>query len=233
MTMPTSRSSTLLVFLFVAAWVSLAPAQPAQLTVTMVGNAGVMLSDDSSSLLIDLPYESGASGYQTYRPEQLRPAGTTVAVVTHHHRDHFAPELFLARPTWKVIGPPSVVRPLPGDRVLSGDRATVGAFEIIAIPTPHTDDHRSYQIRWHGRVLQAVGDTEDPGSLRQGPPPDVLFITPWLSCAAAEAGITRLAVRSIAYHLARSGADRICGDVEVLEQGASFTVPAGSGSGSR
>ena len=73
-------------------------------------------------------------------------------------------------------------------------------------------------------MLYFVGDTEDPKSLNSGPARDVLFITPWLSCAATEAGIKNLASRSIAYHLRRGGGDRICGTVEVLEQGTSFLL---------
>jgi hypothetical protein len=204
----------------------LGPARSAELQVTMVGNAGVLLSDYATSLLIDLPYASGASVYQTYRPDALQPSGTVVSVVTHHHRDHFEPDLFLDHDSWKIIGPPSVGGSIPPERVVHGDSVRIGGFDIVTIPTPHTPDHRSYRIRWGGRVLHIVGDTEDPETLTAGPQRDLLFITPWLSCSATASGVRPLAGRSVAYHMRRSGRDRICGPVEVLDQGASFSIAA-------
>ena len=202
---------------------------PAPLTITMVGNAGVMLSDGSATLLVDLPYTSGAHGYQHYDPTALAPEGTTVSVITHEHRDHFDPALFAARESWQVIGPRSVTRGLPPSRVLHGDSVQIGAFSVVAIPTPHTDDHRSYRIRWHDQVLHVVGDTERPNHLVDSPPINVLFITPWLSCAAADDGLLNIARRSVAYHLDPSGSDRICGDVDVLTQGSTFQIDGSSG----
>ncbi len=199
-------------------------AARAQLTVTLVGNAGVVVSDGEVSLLIDLPYESGAFGYQTYDHEALAPVGDVVSVVTHHHRDHFAPELFLSRAAWRAIGPPSAMAGVPAARILTGDSIVVGSFSVVVVPTPHTDDHRSYRVRWHDRVLHFVGDTEDPTSLVATPPMDVLFVTPWLSCAAETAAGFRTAARRIAYHVDPGGRDRFCGGIEVLPQGASFRV---------
>ena len=158
-------------------------AQAAELQVTLVGNAGVLLADGASSLLVDLPYQSGAFGYMKYRPGDLDPAGSVVSVITHHHSDHFDPELFERRQGWRIVAPPSVTEGLPRDRSLTGDSIQVGNFSIRVIPTPHTPDHRSYRVGWRGRVLHFVGDTEDPASLADGPEIDVLFVTPWLSCA--------------------------------------------------
>lgn len=196
------------------------------LRVTMVGNAGVILSDGATSLLVDLPYESGAAGYQRYRPDQLRPTGKVVSVITHHHRDHFDPRLFAARGEWQIVGPPSVIESLPPSRVLGGDSVRVGAFDIVTLPTPHTADHRSYRVRWAGHVIQFVGDTEDPGQFRSGPRIDLLFITPWLSCTALQNEFRQLAARSIAYHLRPGGGDRICGEIDRLRQGASIELSA-------
>jgi L-ascorbate metabolism protein UlaG (beta-lactamase superfamily) len=198
--------------------------QAPDLRVTMVGNAGVLLTDGAASLLVDLPYESGAFGYMHYDPSQLAPLGRTVSVITHHHADHFHPEQFASRADWELIGPPSVTGALPRGRVLDGDSIQVGHFSVVVLPTPHTDDHRSYRIRWRGLVMHFVGDTEDPAALNRGPDVDVLFVTPWLSCAAARVGGLEKAARRIAYHLAPGGGDQICGDVEALEQGSSFAL---------
>ena len=213
----------MLVGVLAGAWLS-ASAIQAQLTVTLVGNAGVVLSDGQVSLLLDLPYESGAFGYMRYDPDRLRPSGEVVSVITHHHRDHFAPELFLAHEAWRVIGPESVTGSVPRARVLSGDSIGIGAFSVVVLPTPHTDDHRSYRVRWRDRVLHFVGDTEDAASLRASPRVDVLFVTPWLSCAAEGTAGFLAAARRIGYHLDPAGRDRICGPVEVLEQGTVLGV---------
>lgn len=196
-------------------------AQAPELRVTMVGNAGVMLADGATTLLVDLPYESGAFGYQRYDAAAVRPGGEVVAVVTHHHRDHFAPELL--RDGWKVLGPPSVTRGMATARVVTWDSVRIGAFDVVVVPTPHTDDHRSYRVRWHGRVFHFTGDTEDTAALRSSPAIDVLFITPWLSCTASRAGLTRLGARRVAYHRAPTGNEEVCG-AEPLAQGASFVV---------
>lgn len=196
-----------------------------ELAVTMVGNAGVVLTDGATSLLVDLPYESGAHGYMVYDPEALDPPGAVTSIITHHHTDHFDPALFLERDDWRILGPPSVTGGLPPARVVEGDSVSLGAFDVVVVPTPHTPDHRSYRIRWDGRVLYFTGDTEDAARLRDGPAIDVLFVTPWLSCTA-ELDVEAVAARQIAYHLNPRGADRVCGEVERLPQGASFTIQA-------
>lgn len=197
--------------------------QAPTLTVEFVGNAGVSLSDGSTTLLVDLPYEPGAFGYMRYDPGALRPAGTVVSVITHDHRDHFDPGLFLARAEWRVVGPPSVTRHVPAGRRLSGDSVQIGAFAVVAIATPHTEDHRSYRVRWRGRVLHFVGDTEQPESLAGGPV-DLLFVTPWLSCLVAGSGRGSFGRRSIAYHHRADRSDRMCGPVEVPQQGTRFSL---------
>ncbi len=210
--------------LLLIAWSS--PVQTAELTIQLIGNAGVMLSDSVTSVLVDLPYEPGAFGYMRYDPAGLEPPGGAVSVITHHHRDHFDASLFRSRPSWRIVGPPSVTADLSAERVLDGDSVQVGAFAIVAVRTPHTDDHRSYRIRWRGRVLYFVGDTEDPPLLLQQDAVDVLFITPWLSCAVAATGRSVSASRAVVYHGRPDGSDRTCGSVEALPQGTTFSLPS-------
>jgi glyoxylase-like metal-dependent hydrolase (beta-lactamase superfamily II) len=196
----------------------------AELDITMVGNAGVMLTDGDHSILIDLPYQPGAYGYAAYEPDKLDPPGSVTSVITHHHLDHFDPDLVLAREEWKIIGPPSVTGNLPSERVIPGDSISLGAFQIVALPTEHTDDHRSYRIYWHEKIFHFSGDAQVTDFLGPEPQLDLLFVTPWLSCMAAEAGVLGYATREIVYHLDPAGGDTICGDLERLEQGSSFTL---------
>lgn len=200
-------------------------AQAPELSVELIGNAGVVLSDGATSLLVDLPYEPGAFGYQRYDPARLQPAGEVLAVITHHHRDHFAPGLFLPHAGWRVVGPPSAVAALPPSRVLRGDSVAAGAFQVVAVPTPHTDDHRSYRIRWRGRVLHFTGDTDDGAALLAGPAVDVLFLSPWLACTLADSGRAARAARAVIYHRGPDGSDRRCGSAELVRQGTRFTMP--------
>lgn len=195
-----------------------------ELSIRLVGNAGVALSDGTTSLLVDLPYESGAFGYMHYDPAALRPTGTTVSVVTHDHRDHFAADLFLTRADWRVIGPPSVTAALPPDRVVTGDSSSIGAFAVVALPSPHTDDHRSYRIRWRGRVLHFTGDTEDPDAVPAEPRLDILFVTPWLNCSLPDRATNR--ARTVLYHRQPDGSDQVCGSAEVHPQGTELRLTA-------
>lgn len=195
-----------------------------ELKITMVGNAGVFLSDGDSSLLIDLPYESGAYGYMTYEPSNLNPPGIVAAIITHDHADHFDPSLFVERGDWRIIGPPSVTDTLPSDRVIPGDSVSLGAFTVVVLPTHHTEDHRSYRIYWRGRILHFSGDSEVVDHLSDIDNLDLLFITPWLSCMATEAGLLGIADRTIAYHLLPDGGDTLCGDPDTLPQGSSFKL---------
>ena len=180
----------------------------------------------ATSLLIDLPYEPGAFGYMVYDPGELRPAGDVVSVITHHHRDHFDRDLFLQRPGWRLIGPPGVTDHLPAERVLAGDSLSIGAFAVVPLPTPHTDDHRSYRVRWRGLVLVFTGDTEDPAAIAAEPHIDVLFVTPWLDCTLATVARSASWDRSILYHRGPNEAVATCVSAEVLAQGSRFVIAA-------
>lgn len=207
-----------------------AAAASDSLHVRFIGNEGVSLSDGATTLLTDLPYVSGAFGYMHYRPEQLRPEGPVVSVVTHRHDDHFSPALFRER-DWQIVGPEEVTAALPAARVLSlRDTVAVGAFRIVPLRTPHSDtEHYSYLITWRGVRLYFVGDTEDPTRLLATPDLDVVFITSWLSCTVEARGATVDAARLILYHQRADGSDRVCGAVEELGQGAGFWLEARDG----
>lgn len=231
--MTSFRLAPLVILFLAASSPALAPrnarAQTAALDITLVGNAGVILSDGTTSLLVDLPYQPGAFGYMIYDAESLAPPGDVVSVITHAHRDHFAPELFIAHPAWRIIGPPSAVQGLSAERVIRGDSVSEGAFEVVAIPTSHTTDHRSYRVRWQGRVLHFTGDTEDVSALLAGPEANVLFATPWFVCELVKPGRRWPAERTVLYHMRPDGSDRRCGPAEWLEQGTTFQLAAANG----
>ncbi|MGH7553518.1 MAG: hypothetical protein ACREMQ_10890 [Longimicrobiales bacterium] len=52
-------------------------------------------------------------------------------------------------------------------------------FSVIAIATPRTDDHRSYRMRWRGRVLHFTGDSHVAAVVPSEPRTDILFVSSW------------------------------------------------------
>ncbi|GAB5519630.1 MAG: hypothetical protein RhofKO_18810 [Rhodothermales bacterium] len=195
------------------------------LTVTFIGNEGVMLSDGATTLMVDLPYQSGYSGYMTYEPSALAPVGNIVSVITHRHSDHFDPALFAER-DWSVIGPHEVTASISAERIVPfKDRMTVGNFVVDPFATPHADvEHYSYRITWQGRAFYFVGDTDDPTHLLSMRNLDIAFVSPWLHCAAQRAGGTVDAQREIMVHQVLGQTDYICDGQERLAQGESFTL---------
>lgn len=193
------------------------------LEVRLVANAGVVLSDGETSLVFDLPYQSGYSGYAEYDPSTIDVTGRVVAAITHEHLDHFEPDLFRAR-DWEIVAGPPVERLVVDRPVLSGDSLVIGAFSLVAVPTTHIPHHRSYRVRWGDRVVFVPGDAENAEALTGQPPLDVAFVTPWLACAVRRAGARIDAARIVGYHRSRS--DDFCGPAETLPADASIRLPA-------
>ena len=199
-------------------------AQADSLQVRFVGNAGFELSDGVTTLLVDLPYESGAFDLMTYDPTSLVPVGRVVSVITHRHADHFEPELFRAT-GWDILGPDEVTSGFSSSRVLMGRIQRVGEFRIQRFSTTHGDtEHYSYLLEWRGQRLYFVGDTEDPAHLLSTEGLDVVFVTPWLSCSIEEAGGTLTAGRVILHHQFPDDRLRVCGAPQVVGQGEVITI---------
>lgn len=208
--------------------VALTLPQTDSLRISYVGNAGFELSDGATTLLVDLPYESGAFDLMTYDPSSIEGVGATVAVITHRHADHFDPTLFLAK-EWLVFGPSEVAAGLPADRVIHGDEQRIGEFVVRRFRTPHRDtEHYSILIVWGGRRLYFVGDTEDPGHMLGMRGLDVLFVTPWLTCAMERVGGTPDAHELILHHQFPDGRLDVCGNPRIVKQGDSWSISAAS-----
>ncbi|HEY5907765.1 MAG TPA: hypothetical protein VIZ31_06950, partial [Vicinamibacteria bacterium] len=83
-------------------------ATEATLTFTFIGNMAFHVTDGRTVLLTDFPYESGAFGYMKWKAPDVPPVKDGgLALITHAHRDHFAPEL-LAPYDVTVAGAPEV-----------------------------------------------------------------------------------------------------------------------------
>ena len=200
------------------------------LTIRFVGNPAFEISDGETTLVTDLPYQSGAFGYMTYDFDAVQPSGRVVAVITHRHADHFDPALFRQR-GWEVIGPAEVTANLPEHRVIALEESvSVGEFRITRYRTPHSDtEHYSYLISWDGRRLYFTGDTEDPSHLLSMAELDVAFVTSWLLCAIAERGASVPSRQVILHHQFPRRETRACLEPRVIEQGGTFVLlPNGS-----
>ena len=217
--------ASLLVAVLQASALGTASGQAPELQVRFIGNEGFELSDGETTILTDLPYEPGASGYMEYDFEALNPQGRVVSLVTHRHADHFDEDLFLQR-DWSIIGPVEVTDRLPLTRVIPLSPAIqVGAFTVRAHRTAHSDvEHYSYLVTWHGLRLYFVGDTENPSHFLSVPDLTVAFLTPWLGCTAGAFGRGMNAERIVLYHHAEGEGTRGCFDAQVMRQGESFTL---------
>src|SRR5688572_4880485 len=62
-----------------------------ELTITMLGHAAVHLSDGKRAIVVDFPYDAGAD-FTSWDTAHWPPGPKPMCLVTHGHRDHFAPE---------------------------------------------------------------------------------------------------------------------------------------------
>ena len=147
-----------------------------------IGNMAFAITDGTTTIMSDFPYQSGYSRYMDYRPDAIRSTTqATLSLITHRHRDHWDRELF-QKTGWNVAGPVDVVSMVPPARVVSlKPQGNFGAARIDAIETPHASiGHYSYVVTWHDRRLYFSGDTEDSTHLVALKNLDAAFVSPWL-----------------------------------------------------
>ena len=179
-----------------------AAVQRPTLEARFIGNMAFAITDGTVTLMTDFPYESGYSRYMTYSDAEIRSGtATTLALITHRHRDHWEPSRF-AKTNWKVAGPDDVTRAVPADRVVAvSPRFSFGSLTIEALATPHANiGHYSYIVNWHGRRMYFSGDTEATDSLIAARGLDAAFVSPWLYRSVLRQGARIDAKRVVIYH---------------------------------
>lgn len=156
-------------------------AQGAELRFTFLGNMAFHITDGTTVLVSDFPYESGAFGYMKWQASAVPPVKDGLALITHRHKDHFAPAL-LAPYDLTVAGPGEVLRLVAGKPTLAlTPPVRFRDIEIDPRKTAHAGlEHYSYVVTWHGLRLYFTGDAEDPADLLATPDLDVAFVSPWL-----------------------------------------------------
>jgi L-ascorbate metabolism protein UlaG (beta-lactamase superfamily) len=173
-----------------------------------IGNMAYAISDGTTTLFTDFPYESGYSRYMTYDAKEIRSrTARSLALITHGHRDHWEPALFNAT-DWSVIGPADAVRGTSASRIVRALPVTPAQETIVfeglsidAVPTDHAKiGHYSYIVTWHGHRLYFSGDTDDDDALLAAKNLDVAFVSPWLFQRALKSGRPLDARRIVIYH---------------------------------
>ena len=207
------------VLFVLAAAAAMGASQPRPaLEARFIGNMAFAITDGTTTLMSDFPYQSGYSVYMEYDAALIRSATpATLSLITHRHGDHWEPWLF-KKTGWKVAGPADVTLGIERSRVVPlNGTGTFGPIRIDAIETPHHSiGHYSYIVTWHGRRLYFSGDTESPASLLAARNLDVAFVSPWLYKAALKVG--RIDAKQIVIYHQQSGE-------QVPECGQGCTVP--------
>jgi L-ascorbate metabolism protein UlaG (beta-lactamase superfamily) len=201
---------------------------PPALQIRFIGNAAFELTDGSTTLLVDFPYESGAGGFMTYDSGAVRARGRVLALFTHRHLDHFDREALLAR-GWAAWGPAEVLDLLPAGQVFSrSDSVAFGPFRIARIPEPHADvENVAFLITWRGRRIYHSGDATDPARLEAMPELDVALVQQNLLCWMAQQRGARVPAREVVvFHHFGTGS-RGCLGARELRQGESLEVRPG------
>jgi L-ascorbate metabolism protein UlaG (beta-lactamase superfamily) len=176
-------------------------AQSATLTATFIGNMAFAITDGTTMLYTDFPYESGAFGYMTYDFALVPKTTGALCLITHGHRDHFDRALF-ERMDAKAIAPPELEATLPTERLIPfAPRMTYRDIVIESFRTPHGSiDHASYLVTWKGLRLFFAGDTDRFETLVAARNLDAAFVSPWLLEAVQTRGARIDARRVIVYH---------------------------------
>jgi L-ascorbate metabolism protein UlaG (beta-lactamase superfamily) len=173
-----------------------------------IGNMAFAITDGTTTLFTDFPYESGYSIYMEYDPREIRSTTQdSLSIVTHRHGDHWDRDLF-ARTDWRVVAPEDALTNVPAARIVRAlpvtptpSTVTSGPITIEALPTPHANlGHYSYLVTWHGRRLYFTGDTDSADQLLALKNLDVAFVSPWLFERAGRAGRRIDARRIVIYH---------------------------------
>ena len=164
------------------------PSTTPALQARFIGNMAYAISDGTTTLFTDFPYESGYSVYMEYDAGEVRSTTKdSISLITHRHGDHWDRGLFNGA-GWRVIAPEDALTDVPAARIIRAlpikpapATITVGAMTIEALPTPHAGiGHYSYLVTWHGRRFYFTGDTETTEQLLAVKNLDAAFVSPWL-----------------------------------------------------
>jgi L-ascorbate metabolism protein UlaG (beta-lactamase superfamily) len=207
-------------------------ASPDTLSFRFIGNMAYAITDGTTTLYTDFPYQSGYSDYMTYDFEAVPKAPGSLCLITHGHLDHFDPSLF-PRMDCALIAPASVVARLKTDRAIPLAREmTYRDIRIEPLATPHGPmEHYSYLVTWHGLRLYFTGDTDSTERLLATKNLDAAFVSPWLLEAVAKRSARIDAKQVIVCH--QTSAETVPDNQKrrLPKQGETFTLEGVSAAG--
>ncbi len=203
-----------------------APPPEEALTLRFIGNAGFEITDGTSTILVDFPYQSGAYGYMRYDSTEIRRRDNALCLFTHSHADHFSAER-LPGIGCTVAGPSSVLAQRTASEALDEESPwRFGSATIRCIASEHGDvDHCSFVLNWQERDIVVAGDVETVEPvLRQVAEVDLLIMPFWVSEEATAIRDRFPGVRMLLVH-EEPGEDRVeCAGCLHLDQGESMVL---------
>lgn len=215
--------------ILVAVLLGSAAVEAAGIDARFIGNSAFELSDGTSTILLDFPYESGAFGYMSFAPAEIHRRVNALCLFTHRHADHFDPEA-IADVGCTVAGPNDVQALVPEPlRAGPGPVWHFGGATIECITTAHGRvEHCSYLIRWHGVRILVSGDIESLEVLDDREQNvDVAFLSSWLAAGVEPGNSFGSQARVVIHHHAPEE-DVRCRGCLVPSQGERFVIAAGN-----
>ena len=191
---------------FLIAAISLGQNQ--KITIKLLGNCGLFMTDGKLNLYVDFPYTSGAHDYMTYNPEVLDSLQAhAVFLFTHGHSDHYNRKLF-KKTNQKLYGPWQVKFLMSKKRKykLAELNDSLPGFSITAYKTKHgfSFKHLSYLVEWNNKRIFISGDTHLADTLVSVRNLDLVFAAPWEMYDAMDRKLKIDSKKIIIYHLRTS-----------------------------
>jgi L-ascorbate metabolism protein UlaG (beta-lactamase superfamily) len=203
-----------------------APPAKGRLAITALANAGVMLSDGRSAVLIDALFRDGIAGYARLEEGErgrlekaLSPYDAVrLILVTHWHADHFEAGAVTAHlgnnRNARAVVAAQVAAKMPGVRnveVATPDRGRIDRSEVNGLPVlvvrlAHNpsrnfpEEHVGQAVRLAGRLVLHVGDADPTAanfrSAEPLAPVDVAIVPYWYLLSETGRAIVRDQLRA-------------------------------------
>lgn len=180
--------------------------QTQQVSIRLIANCGMSLSDGRSTIYVDFPYKSGFWIYPEYPKAELQQLkDSAIYLFTHKHPDHYSiRQVKRARKKkhGSTYGPWNIKK-------MEQLHQSLSDFSIQVFQTKHLHcfHHCSYLITWHGKKIFLSGDTEHADTIALQKDLDWAFVPAWLLIDAVNKKIKINATDVGIYHL--SAGDRI------------------------
>lgn len=175
-------------------------SQSNEISVKLIGNAGLHMTDGNLNIYVDFPYRSGAYGYMEYDEFEIdNIQENSIFIFTHRHADHYSKKI-LKKIKNKHKG--NVYGNWNTKKLVNLNNA-LDDFKIEAFKTKHrfTFKHYSYLITWHGKKIFISGDTEKAETIASIKDMDWAFVPYWIILDAIRKELKIDAEKFGLYHL--------------------------------